>query len=197
MNKKEFLEELKTKLKRVGSTDWEAVISDYEELIEDYIEDGFQFEEIVKKIGTPDDVIKNLGIKEENGIIGEQSKSGKLFITLLLILGCPLWASLLAAFFLLVLSAYIIIWCLPFILVMFAICGLAGGLASIITSFFCIQDGIHIFMLQLGIGFIFIGFGLLSTLWTISISSKFLEITKQLTERLKLIFRRKVTIYER
>ncbi|MBS7021474.1 MAG: DUF1700 domain-containing protein [Firmicutes bacterium] len=201
MDKKEFLEKLKLELIKLGEKDYKPFLSNYDELIEDYLEEGLSYQEIFEKIGTPLEVATRLVSVEnskEEFHYSKQSKGMKMGILLLLILGSPLWASLLAAAILLILSLYIIIWCIPFILGAFSFVGLVAGLACLLLSPFCFQDGLHIFLLQFGFGMVGIGIGVLISFVTLKVSSIFLEKTKQVTEILvKPLKRKGVIIYEK
>lgn len=201
MDKQAFLEQLKLELIKYGEKEYESFLSNYDELIEDYLEDGLSYQEIFSKIGSPEEIAKKL-VSVEHGseqfAFSKQSKSTKTLIMSLLILGSPLWACLLSSAMILLLSVYIIIWCIPFMLGTFSFAGLFGGLVSLILSPFCLQDGLHIFIMQLGIGMIGSGLGVLLGFATLSVSRVFVEKTKQFTDLLMNPLKGKgVIIYEK
>ena len=100
---------------------------------------------------------------------------------ILLILGFPLWGSLLLTAVLLILSAYIIIWCIPFTTGVSSIAFFVASLVSIIGSPFMMADVLTVGIVQLGLGITSVGISILLGLVTIYLSKKFIVITKQLT----------------
>ena len=114
MTKKEFLDELKKGLLGIPEEDITRSIEFYSEMIDDRIEDGKTEEEAVAEIGTVKEVVSQILseipisklIKEK---VKKRRKLGALEIVLL-ILGSPIWISLLAAAFAVVLAVYVVVW---------------------------------------------------------------------------------------
>lgn len=114
MTKKEFLDELKKGLFGIPEEDITRSIEFYSEMIDDRIEDGKTEEEAVADIGTVKDAVSQILaeipitklIKEK---VKKKRKIGALEIVLL-VLGSPIWLSLLIVAFAVVLSVYVVIW---------------------------------------------------------------------------------------
>ena len=114
MTKKEFLDELKKGLFGIPEEDITRSIEFYSEMIDDRIEDGKTEEEAVADIGTVKDAVSQILaeipitklIKEK---VKKKRKFGALEIVLL-VLGSPIWLSLLIVAFAVVLSVYVVIW---------------------------------------------------------------------------------------
>lgn len=191
MNKQEFLYQLNEGLIRLNESEKEQFIHYYDELIEDYVEDGASEEEVVKKLGKPARVASK--ILEEAFAEGtiQPKKSINPLLVGLLILGFPLWGSLLLALILLVLSGYIVIWCVPFTTGVFAITGLAASLFSVFFSFFALQDGVSIAVTQLGVGVCVLGLSILSGLLTVSMSRYFIKISSYFSNKIIRLVRAK------
>ena len=114
MTKKEFLDELKKGLFGIPEEDITRSIEFYSEMIDDRIEDGKTEEEAVADIGTVKDAVSQILaeipitklIKEK---VKKKRKIGALEIVLL-VLGSPIWLSLLIVAFAVILSMYVVIW---------------------------------------------------------------------------------------
>lgn len=189
MNKQSFLYQLKEGLIRLNEAEKEQFIRYYDELIEDYIEDGASEAQAVKKLGKPS-VIASKILKEafEEGNITPKKTLSPLLV-LLLVLGFPLWGSLLIAVIALVASAYVVIWCLPFSTGVFAVAGLIASVFSMFASFFALQDGIYIAVTQLGVGVLVLGLAILSGLLTILMANYFIKISRSFSNEVFRLIR--------
>ena len=125
MNKTEFLTLLRKKLNELPPKDVEETLEYYNEMIDDYIESGYSPEAAVAKMGSVDDVAKQIlsgsqpfenGGKNENGgkkIVKERNSA---LVTVLLILGFPVWFSLLVAAFSVLISVAVTVGVLAFVI---------------------------------------------------------------------------------
>ncbi len=96
MNKVAFLNSLKVELEKINVIDIEDIIMDYDEHIECRLLDGYSFEEIMARLGTPNDLAaKYTGEGKTGGI--EKSLRGTLlfFETLTFYLVFPVFAAFL------------------------------------------------------------------------------------------------------
>ncbi|MGR3779225.1 DUF1700 domain-containing protein [Bacillus paramycoides] len=192
MNKAYFLDSLKQNLKSLSKEERFKFISYYEEIIEDYIEDGYSEKDAVEKVGDPSIIAQNILKEPREKQVKVFSKSGKIFIGFLIILGLPLWGSLLLAGIVLVLSGYFLIWCLPFTTGAFAVAGLGASLISIIGAPFLFKEGIYLVLTQLGIGILVLGLSILSGIITLIIAKQILKITIRFTQIVFKFFKRTV-----
>ena len=112
MNKYEFLEDLQKKLSCLPKREMRDRVNFYSEMIDDRIEDGMSEEEAVLAVGGVAEISSQMAesgtVKEKERRRGEKHHS-VLGITLL-ILGSPVWLSLLIAFFAVILSLYVSFW---------------------------------------------------------------------------------------
>ncbi len=167
MNKQEFIESLQTKISGLPEKDVHERLSFYGEMIDDRMEDGLSEEEAVRDIGSVDDIAEQI-IAEMPlvKIVKEKMKPKRkiqIWEIILLILGFPIWGSLLIAAFSVIISVYASIWAIVisfwavFVsMIACAVCGLglgAGftfsgngltGMAMIGTSLVC--AGLSIFL---------------------------------------------------
>ncbi len=144
MNKIEFLAELKKGLSGLPKEDIEERLSFYSEMIDDAVEEGASECEAVGAIGEVKDVATQiLADTPITKLVKERVKPNralKVWELLLLILGSPVWLSLLLAAIAVVLAVYIVIWSLVITLwaveASFAASSLGGVAAAI---FFAIE----------------------------------------------------------
>jgi len=114
MTKNEFLAELKERLAGLSEADLNQSLDYYAEMIEDRMEDGLPEDEAVSAIGTPGEVANEiLGELPLTKLVKARVKPNRkmaVWEIVLLILGSPVWVSLLLALFAVVLSLYITLW---------------------------------------------------------------------------------------
>lgn len=114
MTKLEFLYRLEQGLSGMPKDDVKERINFYSEMIDDRVEEGLSEEEAVKEIGEVGEIVSQIIndtpltklVKEK---IKPKRKLGALEIVLLVI-GSPLWVSLLIAFFAVIFSVYVTLW---------------------------------------------------------------------------------------
>ena len=140
MTKWEFLEALENKLKGYPKREVEERICFYSESIDDRIEEGIPEEEAVAQLGTVEEVSSQIIadipftkiVKEKITARGEI----KGWEIILLVLGSPIWLSLLIAFFAMTFSLYVVAWSLVIslwaVFVSFVACGVAGVLGLVL-----------------------------------------------------------------
>lgn len=138
MNKKEFLAALKKKLSGLGRDEIEERLAFYSEMIDDKMEEGLSEAEAVASVGKAEQIVIETTEKKP-----QAKRRMRAWEIVMLILGSPLWISLLAAAFSVILAIYAVIWSvvasLWAVFASLAACGPAGFFA--------------------GFGFLFGGFG--------------------------------------
>lgn len=114
MTKNQFLAELKRHISVMPSDDVAASLEYYAEMIEEYMEEGLSEEEAVARIGSPADIAANaLGDIPVTKLVKEKIKpkrSLRAWEITLLVLGAPLWLSLIIAAAAVVLALYVSFW---------------------------------------------------------------------------------------
>jgi len=143
MNKQQFLAAIEKKLEGMQDEDLRSSLDYYEEMLNDRIDDGMTEEEAVKDMGSVDEITAQIledqplalvirdNIKEKI----KPSRSLRAWEIVLIVLGSPLWISLLAAGFAIAvalaaaaLSLYVVMWVLVGVL---WICVAAQGLGAV------------------------------------------------------------------
>ena len=189
MTKAVFLKDLESQLKSLSNMERKKFISYYEEIIEDYIENGATEEAAVERVGYPQSIAEDI-LNQESGTNKKVSTATKGLIGILMVLGFPLWGSLLLAGILLVLSGYIVIWCLPVITGSLAFGTFATAILSVCGGFFLLMVNPTLAIMQFGLGIACVGIAILTTFATIYLAKRLIEVTKSFTLKLIGIFKR-------
>ena len=145
MTKQEFLAQLKDGLSGLPQSDIEERIAFYEEMIDDRIEDGLTEEAAVAEIGPVDDVVSQI-ISDTpiTKIVKERVRPKRklqAWEIVLLVLGSPIWLSLLLAAFAVILSIYLVIWAVIISLWAVALSLLISAFACIVAIFIIPASG--------------------------------------------------------
>ena len=160
MKKYTFLAKLQTRLSGLPQEDIEKSLEYYAELIDDRIEDGLDEEAAVRSVGSIDEIASQiLSEIPMQKLVKEKVKPQRrmrAWEIVLLSLGSPIWISLLAAAFVILLAVYIVIWSVAIVVysvgVAFAAVAIAGVLSPVV--FFAVG--------QVGMALAFLGAGLFS-----------------------------------
>lgn len=140
MNKQQFIEKLRAKLQGLPKQDVDERIAFYIEIIDDKIEEGMLEENAVAQIGTVDEIAGQIIAETPfSKIVKEKLKPKRklqAWEIVLLILGFPLWFSLLVSAFAVALSLYVVVWSLIIslwaIFVSFVACALSGLVVGVV-----------------------------------------------------------------
>ncbi len=143
MNKQELFAELRQKLAGLPQDDIDGHIGFYAEMIADRIEEGATEEEAVAELGDTNDIAKQIASEIPLAkLVKEKVKPSRALRPVeivLLVLGSPLWLSVLITLFALALAVYIVAWGL--IVTLWAIeasiaaCSVGGVFASVVFVF--------------------------------------------------------------
>lgn len=163
MTKNEFLAELKRYLSALPSEDVQASLDYYGEMIDDRIEEGISEEEAVGAIGSAKDIAAQ--VMEEIPITKlvkakiKPKRTLRAWEVIFLVLGSPIWVTLLLAAVIVVFSVYISLWACVISLYAADLCFFACALAGIIGFFAAGNIGAGLFLL--GAGVLLAGLGIL------------------------------------
>ena len=193
MNKKEFLVQLRMGLSGLPQDDIEERLAFYSEMIDDRMEEGLSEAEAVCAMGSVDSVVAQiLADIPLTKLVKEKVKPNRMLKTweiVLLVLGSPIWLSLLIAVFAVFLSVYVVIWSAVVALwsidVSFAACSL-GGIIS--AAIFVFQENILTGIAMLGAGICCIGLSVFLFFGCIAVTKGILLLTKKITLGIKTLF---------
>ena len=142
MTKQEFLAQLRQGLNGLPQEDVEERLSFYGEMIDDRVEEGVSEEEAVAAAGSVPEIVKQTVADIPLTKLAKQKIKPQRKLTaweiVLLVLGSPIWLSLLIAAAAVVLSLYVVLWSvivsLWSIFVSLAACAFGGVIAGIIFA---------------------------------------------------------------
>ncbi len=192
MRKQEFLFRLKRRLKGLSKSEAEERLSFYSEMIDDCVEEGYTEDEAVAKIGSVDDISRQ--IIDESHIVNPKRKR-KTWESVLFWIGSPLWISIVAAAFSVAVALYVSLFatvvCAWAVFVSFAACGVAGTVAAIPYAIFAnAPAGFALF----GAGVVCAGLAILSFYGCRELTKVAFSLTKGLTRCIIKCFKKKEKI---
>ncbi len=166
MRKHEFISELRDRLYGLPKQDIEESAAYYSELIEDYMEDGMSEEEAIASIGSAAQIATQILMDTPLPKLVKAKTTPRHALRaweiVLLILGAPLWLSLLLAAVSVILAVYLALWAVivSFYAVdlAFAVSGLAGvfGFVVLLSNHFVVSG-----LFTLGFGLVCVGLTIL------------------------------------
>ena len=139
MGKAEFMEMLRKRLAGLPQAEIEERLAFYNEMIDDRIEDGLTEEEAVAEVGPVEDVVNQIMSEIPlTALVREKvrpKRTLRVWEIILLVLGSPIWLSLLIAVFAVGLSLYIVLWSVVVCLWTVTLSLAAGGFACLFEVF--------------------------------------------------------------
>ena len=162
MTKREFLSRLNEGLSGLPQEDAAGRLAFYSEMIDDRIEDGLSEEEAVAGIGPVEKIVAQIIEETPLTTLAKEKLRPKrrlrVWEIVLLVLGSPLWHSLLLAAFAVVLTVYLAIWVLVLSLWIVDLAFFAAFLGGLIAGvLFFTGSGILSGLPVLGAGLVFAG----------------------------------------
>ena len=114
MSKQEFIDKLRAKLSGLPKQELEERLNFYSEMIDDRMEEGHSEKEAVSEIGSVDEIAAQIVADIPLVKIAKEKIQPKRRLiaweSMLLVLGSPIWLSLLIAAFAVILSLYASLW---------------------------------------------------------------------------------------
>ena len=138
MKKQEFLDRLCKSLDGLPCEDVKRTVEYYSEMIDDRVEEGIPEESAVEQMGSIEDIVaQTLAEIPLARLVKERIKPKRQFGTwtvLLLVLGSPIWLSLLVATFSVLISLYAAIWSVAVSFWAAFVSLVASGVAGIVAG---------------------------------------------------------------
>ena len=201
MTKQEFENKLKKRLRGLPIRDVEDQMSFYSEMIDDRMEDGLSEEEAVADIGTVEkiatQIIKGIALTRTQNAEPEKNNSLKLWEILFIILGSPLWISLLIAAFAVIISIYAVLWSLIVSLwAVFVSLAASAACGFVFGTVLAIGGNALTGFAILGVAFICAGLALFMLLGCIAATKGALKLTVKIGVAIKNCIAKKEKYYE-
>lgn len=196
MTKQEFVSSLRQRLALLSKQELDDRINFYSEIIDDYIEDGLSEEDAVSKLGTIDEVVNEI-LKDTSIIKLAKNKfkpKRKLdtWVIVLIILGFPIWFTLLVSLLSVVFSLYVSFWSIVISLwgVFVTLIGL--GIGGIISGLiFLFTPSSMTGLLLLAVGLVCSGLSVYCYFGIVSLTKLLLKFGKFVILSIKKLFIRK------
>ena len=196
MNKQDFLLELRKRLSAISREEQNDRLAFYSEMIDDFVEEGMTEEEAVEKIGTVESVaeqiLQQIPMPQlvKDAVIPKRRVAAWEIV--LLVLGSPVWMSLLVAAAAVVLALYVSLWSVIIALwavgASFAVCTLTGCVSAII---FVIQGRGILAAAMLGAGLCLAGLAIFTFFGCKALTRGLILLTKKWVLALKKYLSRK------
>lgn len=112
MNKNEFLDRLEKELASLPDSDIDRALIDYESYIDEKLGEGMEEEAIIESLGTPQEAAAEIiaDTPPVRKLIGKIKTPNPYLNTVILVLGFPVWFSLLAVCGSVIMAAFAAIW---------------------------------------------------------------------------------------
>jgi len=191
MNRNEFMDAVRQKLKGLSEEDINKALEFYEEAINDRMEDGLTEDQAVSAIGTPDEIAEQILMDTPLPKLvkakAKPDRGFKVWEIVLLILGFPLWFSLLITAGCLALAVIIVLAVLviTFFIVVFVL-GIVGIVLLVVSILALISGGGSTAVLQVGVAILSMGLAVLLfipakafALWLVEMCGRFGKWVKQ------------------
>ncbi|MBE6718246.1 MAG: DUF1700 domain-containing protein [Ruminococcaceae bacterium] len=196
MTKIKFLLELHEKLSGLPQDEVEERLNFYSEMIEDRIEEGLSEEEAVSAVGSVDEIaaqitadIPLVKIAKEKIKPKRQLKAWEI---VLLVLGSPIWFSLLVAVFSVILSLYVSLWAVIISLWAVFVSVIACAFGVIVSGIgFAIIDKVLTGIAMIGAGIVCIGLSIFLFFGCKAVTNGTLLLTKKTAQGIKKLFIKK------
>ena len=190
MRKQDFIKELRLNLSFLPKEEIEDRISFYSELIDDKIEEGVKEEDAIKSIGSIDEIINQIIdemplSKIAKDKIKQKRKLNGLEIALIIV-GSPIWLSLLLSLIAVLFSLYIIGWSIVISIWAILISLIAVLVAGIVLTIISLFSNIYIVALSyLGATLVILGLTILMHYVCKIITRLYIKLTKLIVLSIK------------
>ena len=191
MNKQEYLAQLRAALACLPEGEIEESVAFYTEMIDDRVADGLTEEEATAQLDDPKAaaraIVADLPVVPRT-VVRTKQRNRALYWTLV-ILGSPLWLTLLLAAGMLVLAGLLTIWCLILGLWLLAAGLLAGGPLGMGVCLWALAVGQPAYgVFELGSGLLCFGLGLFCLHGAVAASKTLMQVSRQWIAKAKAPF---------
>lgn len=197
MTKSEFLKTLETELCVLPQADVQNTLDFYNEMIDDRIEEGVLEEDAVSQVGDAQEIAKQIIMETPISKLVKQKIKSKRSMTaveiVLLILGSPIWLSLIVSGFAVLLSVYLSIWAIVISLWACEVSFIGGILGGIVSACIICATGQNVYAgaVMLAAGLFLVGFSILFFFVCKAATSCMVWISKKMLLWIKSLFLRK------
>lgn len=198
MNRNEFLAGLERQLSQLDPAERQKQLDYYAELLSDMTEDGMSEEEAAAKIGSPESVAAEIFAEMPLPALVRsrvRPRSGWNALSIvLLVLGSPIWLSLLLALAAVVIAVYAVIWAV--ILSLFAAVAAiaAAGVGAVLLGVTELDSGVPRALMFLGAGLVCAALSIPAFLGALWCAKALVRLTAVIFRGIKSLFVRRERI---
>ena len=190
MRKQDFIKELRLNLSFLPKEEIDDRISFYSELIDDKIEEGVKEEDAIKSIGSIDEIINQIIDEMSLSKIAKDKIKPKRKLSgleiALIIVGSPIWLSILLSLIAVLFSLYIIGWSIVISIWAILISLIAVLVAGIVLTIISLFSNIYIVALSyLGATLVILGLTILIHYVCKIITRLYIKLTKLIVLSIK------------
>ncbi|MBE7085282.1 MAG: DUF1700 domain-containing protein [Clostridiales bacterium] len=196
MNKKEYLAQIKARLKKYPKKDVEERLAFYGETIDDRIEEGLLQANAVEAMGSVDEIVAQIVAEmpsvKSSGKVDKSWRKLRTWEIVLLVLGSPIWLSLIISAFAIVFSIYVSVWAVLITLWAVELALGASAIAGVLGSlfYFCVGRSLPAGVV-LGVGIVCAGLAIFAFFVCKAVTKGMVVFTKKFSLWLTYCFRRK------
>ena len=159
MNKGRFIRALSRRLRALPREERQTSLAYYTEMIQDHMEEGMSEEQAVAMLGSVDEIAAQ--ILQSAPDVPKAGKGRRTWMIVLLVLGSPVWLSLLIAALAVAVSVFVVLWSLTASMyaveLSLAVCGPAGLVGLVVG---CLKGNAQQGVLLLSTGYAALGLAL-------------------------------------
>ncbi len=198
MTKRQFILALNEKLTDLPKKEVEGWLDFYSEIIEDKIEEGLSEEEAVVEIGDIDEIASQIASEIPLTKLVKEKVKPKRRLSgwgiVLIILGAPVWFSLLMAAFAVIFSVYVSIWSVIVSLWAVVVSLIASAVAGAILSVTGFAGGMALNgFVMLSVALVCAGLSIFSFIGSVYLTKGLVKLTVLMMRWLKRCFAGKVS----
>ena len=196
MTKQEFINKLKMNLSSLPEKDIEDQLNFYIEMIDDRIEEGLDEEEAVSQIGDidkiTDEIYNNISLFKIAKEKLKPERKIKTWELILIIVGSPIWLSLLIAMFAVILSLYIVLWALIIVCWALFVSFAASSIGAILLGLiYTIMYQNPEYLIFISAGLVLIGLSILTFYGSTYATKGLIKLSKKIPLLIKKAFMKK------
>lgn len=188
MNKQQFLNKLGSLIAVLPLSERSKALQFYAEIIDDRVEAGEKEEEVIAGLGDINELARKIFAENPP----RRSTASKVWITIALILGSPLWLSLGLAVAILILSLYIVAWSVLISLYAVVLSLLIIFVVGFFSTFFFLFHSPLAGFFQIGASLFCGGLGIFAAFGVVALTKLLIKATSKLSSKLVGVWNRRV-----
>ena len=199
MKKQEFLDKLRASLWSMPEADKERSVDYYAEMIDDRLDEGISEEEAVAAVGDFEEILQQILTESPrppqtvNKKQKRQKRGLEPWMIVLLVLGSPLWISLVAGILSAVLGIYVSLWSVVIVFYALTVAVAAISIGCLVGIFFMIGRFAEV-IVMIGAAFLCAGIAIVLLLLGNLVAKGMVKLTKLCWQGMRRLFGRKERI---